>query len=153
MENSVHRWRHTGLISGIILLMVACASNHPGRERGVESLSVKVTGYSIAGLQYVKEAYITRTSSGYILRYYCRTKWVSGKLCECAEVEKEVKESTVTRLLAELKTLDDEGERAKCCDHPWTEIELIYPDESRRKLTVAFDPVKIEEIFNICSGR
>ncbi len=136
----------------MVLLLVACAFNQPGKERAVESLSLKVMGYSFAGLRYIKEVYITHTSSGYILRYYCRTKGVSGKLCECAEVEKEVKKSTVTRLLAELKTLEDEGERAKCCDHPWTEIEIIYPDESRRKLTVAFEPVKIEEIFNICSG-
>lgn len=132
--------------------MAACAFNQPGKERGIESLSVKVTGYSVAGLQYVKEAYITRTSSGYILRYYCRTKGVTGKQCECTEMEKEIKENMITRFLTELKTLEDEGERAKCCDHPWTEIELVYPDE-RRKLTVAFEPVKIEELFNICSGR
>ncbi len=152
MRLSIPRCRHPGLVSIIVLLMVACAFNQPGKERRIDSLSIKVNGYSIAGLQYVKGTYIRRISSGYILRYSCRTIGVPGRQCKCADVERNIRESTIIRLLAEIKTLEDEGERARCCDHSWTEIEVIYPNKSSRKITVAFEPLKVEEILNICRG-
>lgn len=100
------------------------------------------------GVQYKKEVTLIHEDLGYALKYSCEAREGFENFCECKEVEKVVEESTVDQFLKLLDSLRDEGEEAKCCDHPWSEIEVTYSNGSGKKIAVSF-PVEVEKIFNI----
>lgn len=113
------------------------------------SLSIKVVGVSFFGPSYNKRASLKHTTSGYTLEYTCSAP--REKQCGCSHhVDTEINESQVRTLLAFIASLRDGGDQATCCDHPWTGIELEYLWQPRQTKTVAFDLLKLEEIFNLC---
>jgi len=137
------------LIATLLLIALASQITKRGEELDLESAYIKVVGQSFIGLQYTKEITLYRTDSGFHLIYRCKAKKGFEGLCKHRQVEKQVETDRVKEFLEKVQSLEDEGERAKCCDHSWTEIELTYVNGTVRKLTVAFEPLKVEEIFGI----
>ena len=143
----------SALFSVLMFASFSLAGQAYGEEKGskLTSLSIKVVGMSLFGRWYEKRAALKRTASGYALECTCWS--LREKQCGCSHhVKREINESEVTKLLKVLAPLRDEGKKATCCDHPWTEIELEYLSQPRQKKTVGFDLLELEEIFNLCSS-
>ncbi|MEN2975093.1 MAG: hypothetical protein ABDH32_05895 [Candidatus Caldarchaeales archaeon] len=132
------------ILTGAILIF-----GYMYRHEGVRSINLKVIGESFIGLQYVKEAILTYEDGVYHLKYSCSSREGYEELCKYRGFEGVVREDQANKFLEMVKSLKDEGEQAKCCDHPWTEIEITYMDGRIEKIIVAFEPIKIEEIFDI----
>jgi len=118
------------------------------RNNKVTSISIRVVGQSIIGEKYNKNLNVTKTNNEFYLTYECTSK-DSTKYCKCSDVTKLVTDEDVNALLTQIKTLSDGGESAKCCDHPWTEIEVRYANSTVQRLTVIMEPIDIEKLFNI----
>ena len=112
-------------------------------------ISITVVGQSFVGLQYVRKAELILTDSEYRVTYTCRVSEGFEYHCPCRRVEKRMESKELKRLFNALMGLVDEGKKATCCDHPWTEVEILYSDGSGKKLTVAFEPIEVEELLVI----
>jgi hypothetical protein len=119
----------------------------------IASVNLKVYGQSIIGEQYTKMLSITKNGDSYRLNYECSTN-EPGKFCNCSNFEKTLSSKEFTTFIEEIGKLKDEGNNAKCCDHPWTEITLKYASSREKTLAVSMEPFDIEKIFNIdCSTK
>lgn len=101
-------------------------------SKKIKSVLLKNVGNTRGGIQYRKEFTLTNRDSKYTLAYSC-----VGRRCDCRKAEREVEPGIAEEFLRDVGTLKDLGESARCCDHPWTEIKLIYLDGSSKTLTVA----------------
>jgi hypothetical protein len=103
----------------------------------IESVVVKVVGESIRGVQYYKRLVLNYSDSKYILTYSCEAMSVR---CKCRKVEgKQVEANVAEEFQRVIGSLEDGGKLARCCDHPYTEIEIVFSDKSKKKITVGFD--------------
>lgn len=111
---------------------------------------VHVEGESIIGLHYRKDVTIVRTTDGdYWVHYVCEPRAGFEDRCPCREVVRRVGASVVEEFVRQVQALRDEGESAKCCDHPWTEFELVFADGHTERRTVAFEPIAVETILRL----
>ncbi|MCS7312861.1 MAG: hypothetical protein NZ742_08115 [Acidobacteria bacterium] len=111
---------------------------------------VHVEGESIMGVQYRKDATLEKATDGdYWVRYTCVPQAGFEDRCPCREVVRRVAASVVEEFVRQVLALQDEGESAKCCDHPWTEIELVFGDDWTERRTVAFEPIAIETVLSL----
>lgn len=116
-------------------------------QRELLSSNILIYGESFIGVQYTKEINITLNENGYFMTYICENS-SDFKRCDCKKVEKNINETTIESYLNYVNTLVDEGEGAKCCDHPWTEMEIIYKDESKNYF-ILHNAIDIETILGI----
>jgi len=134
--------------SVLVALGFACSETSTLR-----SARVHVEGKSIMGLQYRKDANLVRASDrDYWVHYVCEARPGFEDRCPCREVVRRVAASVVEEFVRQVQALRDEGEAARCCDHPWTEIELVFADGRRERRTVAFEPIAVETVLGLeCS--
>jgi hypothetical protein len=122
--------------------------SEPGKEKmeslTLKSASIEVTYMTFLGRMGGKKVSLNYAGSGYTIKYSCYSMGTGFKW-----IEREVEHENMEHFLEVIESFKDGGRKAKCCDHPWTEIELIYFDGSSKNIAVAFEPVRIEEIFNI----
>jgi len=111
------------------------------------SSHIMVYGNNYVGMLYTKEVNITHNENGYFMTYSCENSSDFNQ-CGCKNVRKNINETTLESYLNFVNTLVNEGEDAKCCDHPWTEIEIIYKDGSKKSFILS-DSMDIETIFSI----
>jgi len=116
-------------------------------QRELLSSHILIYGESYIGPLYTKEVNITIGENGYFMTYTCEN---SSDLtqCDCKKVEKNINETIIESYLNYVNTLVDEGEGAKCCDHPWTEMKIIYKDGSEKSFILP-NQIDIETIFGI----
>jgi len=116
-------------------------------ERELLSSHILIYGESYIGPLYTKEVNITIGENGYFITYICEN---SSDLtqCDCKKVEKNINETIIESYLNYVNSLVDEGEGAKCCDHPWTEIKIIYKDGSEKSFILS-NSIDIETILGI----
>ena len=114
----------------------------------IESININVYGQSIIAEMYNKALSIVNKNNEYHLTYICNTK-EPGKFCNCSNFEKTVSNEELTKFIKEVENLKDEGEKAKCCDHPWTEITIKYMSSKEKLLTFSMEPIDIEKTFSI----
>lgn len=152
----------------IVLLLAGNYARAQGRESNssesdkIKSLILNIVGESRLGVQYYKRLVLNYSDSKYILTYSCQAMSVR---CKCRKVEgKQVDANVAEEFLRVIGSLEDGGKLAGCCDHPYTEIEIVFSDKSKKKITVGFDlsnggtwrgkniPVA-ETVFNLeCEG-
>lgn len=147
------------IIVGIIVLLVfvglsGCIQEKGKDEKskflGLKSASLKVIGESFIGLQFKEELNLTYTElDGFVIQYTCNNTYGYKPHCNCKTLEKHVDNNTVEKFLDAINALKDGGDNAKCCDHPWTEIELIYANGNNKSIVVANEPIDIEIMFSI----
>lgn len=122
-----------------------------GQIQGLISAHIKIYGNTFVAMEYTKEINITFSVNGYVMTYLCEN-YSDFDHCNCLIVEKSINKTSIEAFLGIVDTLVDEGEEAKCCDHPWTELELIYDDGTSKIFLLSFDPIDAETMFNIdCS--
>ncbi|MGB9695009.1 MAG: hypothetical protein ACP5SB_03305 [Caldisericaceae bacterium] len=135
----------------IALLIILCAFLAlllTVKKYSITSVNARVIGESIVGENYNKSLDILLHDNKYYLTYKCSSK-EPGKYCKCLDSTKLITRNELGMLMKEINALKDEGESAKCCDHPWTEIEVHYSNGAVRKLTVAMEPINFETLLNI----
>ena len=125
----------------------------------IESMVVNILGESRVGVQYSKRLILNYSDSKYTLTYSCQAMSVR---CKCRKVEgKQVEANVAEEFLRIIESLEDGGKLAACCDHPYTEIEIVCSDKSKKKITVGFDLSNggawrgkdIQMVFNLeCEG-
>ncbi len=136
------------LLIGVLAVIIILALQLVVKRNSVQSVSIEVIGESIIGENYHKTAIVGNESGEYFLAYKCTSK-EPNKNCNCNDVGKKVSDDEFNELIKVIATLKDGGETAKCCDHPWTEIEINYVNGAAKKLTVAMEPVEVEKIFKL----
>jgi hypothetical protein len=130
------------ILTGTVFILKSILNNN------VSAINISVFGQSIIGEKFTKTLSIINTNNVYYLSYACETK-EPEKFCNCDKFEKILSNEEVEKFIKEVENLKDEGEKAKCCDHPWTEITLKYAFSREKSLTVSMEPIDIEKIFNI----
>jgi hypothetical protein len=120
----------------------------------LRSARVHVEGELIMGLQYRKDVNLVRASDqDYWVHYVCEARSGFEGQCPCREAVRRVAASVVEEFVRQVQALRDEGEAARCCDHPWTEVELVFADDRHERRTVAFEPITVETVLGLeCSG-
>lgn len=147
----VGRWGRSCLPVFLSLFLALAGERAQGDQKvsDLGSLSIEVAGVTFVGTSYWKSARFERAGSDYSLAYTCWSPRAGE--CTCPRMTRKIQASEVARVLEFISSLEDGGERARCCDHPWTEIQLTYSAEPRqRKMTLPFDLLRVEEIFNLC---
>ncbi len=135
-----------GVGSALGVLGWACSETSPN----LRSARVHVEGESIMGVQYRKDVALGKaTGRDYWVRYVCVPRPGFEDRCPCREVVQRVDAAVVEEFLRQVQTLRDEGEAARCCDHPWTEFELVFADGRTERRTVAFEPVAVEAVLRL----
>jgi len=114
----------------------------------VIAININVYGQSIIGEKYTKALSIINTNNVYHLTYACESK-EPEKFCKCNYFEKILTNEEFENFIKEVENLKDEGEKAKCCDHPWTEIKLKYSSLKEKLIIVSMEPIDIEKTFSI----
>ncbi len=114
----------------------------------LKSVTIRVIGMTFSGLRYQKRAEISYGETGYSVTYrYSRSPFridLSKVQPACSrEVDGNLNLGKIMRLLGELR---DHGENAKCCDHPWTEVQLDYFSRPAKKITLVYDFLKHKEM-------
>src|SRR5438105_11863826 len=127
----------------VVLLLAGNYAQAQGQESKsnespkIESVVVNILGESRVGVQYSKRLVLNYSDSNYTLTYSCQAMSVR---CKCRKVEgKQVEANVADEFLRIIESLEDGGKLAACCDHPYTEIEIVCSDKSKKKITVGFD--------------
>ncbi len=107
-----------------------------------ESISIKVVMMSNFGNRGDVKVDLNLAPSGYMFHS-----------TRCSKGDKKIENREVEKLVELISTLRDDGEKATCCDHPWTEINLNYSSPpSHKKIMVGYDLLELKEIFNLCES-
>ena len=102
-------------------------------QKDFKSVVVHVVGESFVGVQYSKRITVTNVDSNFVLDYYCFK-------CPCPKiVGKKLELRVAEEFLKLIESLEDGGQMASCCDHPYTQVEIAYRDGSVKKMTLGFD--------------
>jgi len=127
----------------IVLLVTGNFAQVQGQESKsnespkIESMVVNILGESRVGVQYSKRLVLNYSDSKYTLTYSCQGMSVR---CKCRNVEeKQIELDVAEQFVKIIGSLEDGGKLATCCDHPYTEIDIILSDKSKKKITVGFD--------------
>lgn len=115
---------------------------------GITSIKVEVSGQAINAEQYRKLLLLTKDSSGFALNFE-RTSVDELKYGKDVSISKEVDNLSVTRFVKSINKLQDEGDSALCCDHPFTIITMTMSSGEQIIKKVALEPIIIEDYFNI----
>ncbi len=114
----------------------------------ITSIRVEVSGQAINGEQYRKLLLLTKDSNGFALNFE-RTSVDESKYGKDTSISKEVDKLSVTRLVKSINKLQDEGDSALCCDHPFTIITITMSNGEKIIKKVALEPIIIEDYFSI----
>jgi len=137
-----------GLWVGSVLGVLGFACSEAASS--LRSGRVHVEGESIMGVQYRKDVTLVKTKDGdYWVRYVCTPRPGFEDRCPCREVVRRVAADVVEAFIQQVLALRDEGEAARCCDHPWTEVELVFTDDRTERRTVAFEPITVETALGL----
>ena len=102
-------------------------------QKDIKSVVVHVVGQSFVGVRYSKRITVTKVDSDYVLDYYCFK-------CPCPKIAgKKLELRVAEEFLSLIESLQDGGQMASCCDHPYTQVEIAYRDGSVKKVTLGFD--------------
>ncbi len=112
-----------------------------------QQVELKVVGESVMGLVYSKELNLVLKDHSYILSYSCRS--TIREYCVCRGFEGTISPTELEEFFTLIASLRDEGERAMCCDHPWTELRIVHPDGREKRIITAFEPIKVEQTLKI----
>ena len=116
-------------ITSAVRAQVAIENQKPGSKK-VKSVILTKVGNTKFGIIYRKEFTLSAADASYRLNYVCK-----GWRCDCKQGEREIKPSFAEEFFIDLETLKDLGVEARCCDRPWTEIEVNYVDGSSKMLS------------------
>jgi len=137
-------------IIGILIVIITSGCLENNKECNTQEIlssHIIIYGESFAGPLYTKEVNITLNEDQYFMTYLCKN-FSYLYTCDCKNVEKNINETTIKTYSNFINTIIDEGESAKCCDHPWTELEIIYKDGSKKFFILSHE-IDLENIFNI----
>jgi len=102
-----------------------------------ESISIRVVMMSYFGNRGEVRVELNLAPSGYMFHS-----------TRCSKDDKKIENREIEKLVEFIFTLRDDGKKATCCDHPWTEINLNYSSPpSHKKIMVGYDLLDLTEIF------
>lgn len=132
----------------VIVLVTAYLISNMLVLKNIEEIKVEISGQSIAAEQYSKILIIQKENSSYIMDFV-RSSKDETKFGKNISIRQTIDKAKLETFVKMINKLEDEGDSALCCDHPFTIITIKRTNGKEIVKKLSMEPIKIESFFNI----